>query len=74
MSGHVKALPDFFKEHADLNLELITQDDVRAGCSDLVVNMKTAGNTLFPIVRATLLHNQVDWIGFTPLIQNRLFI
>src|SRR5205823_77837 len=56
------------------SLELIAKHNVRAGCSDLVINVKTAGNSLFPVVRPALLHNQVNRFGLTPFVQNRLFV
>src|SRR6516165_5808246 len=39
-----------------------------------MINVKPADNSLFPVVRPALLHNQVNGIGLTPLVQNRLFV
>src|SRR3954465_8609895 len=38
-----------------------------------MINVKTAEKLVFPVIRAALLHNQVNRIGSTPFIQNSLF-
>jgi hypothetical protein len=47
LSGHGSATPQFFKNAQQVNeliLELIAEDNVSAGCSDLVINVKSACN------------------------------
>ena len=77
VSRHISATQSFFKDAEQTNelvLELIAKHDVRAGCSDLVINVKPADNSLFPVVRPALLHNQVNRIGLIPFVQNRFFV
>src|SRR5262245_2365613 len=56
------------------HLELIAKHDVRAACSDLVINVKPAGYSLFPVVRPALFHNEVNRLCSTPSVEDRLFV
>ena len=39
-----------------------------------MINVKPAGNSLFPVVRPALLNNQVNRVGLIPFVQNSLFV
>src|SRR5262245_2596865 len=38
-----------------------------------MVSVKATDNLFFPVVRAALLHNQINRFGLTPFIQDSLF-
>src|SRR5215472_1584986 len=39
-----------------------------------MISVEAADNQLFPILSPALLHNQVNRVGSTPFVQDRLFV